>query len=275
MCAAFLCVHRKKWGEGMDVSILAEYVWVFFVLVALEGILSADNAVVMAVIVQKLPHDKQRKALFYGLVGAFVFRFIALFLISFLVKVWEIQAIGAIYLLYLAIKHMIDLKRGKDGKNNKKEDDDGKPVSFWGVVMRVELTDIAFALDSMLAAAALAMTLPDLGDFTIGGMNGGQFIVMFLGGLAGLIVIRFAATQVVKLLERYPTLETAAFLIVGWVGVKLGVYTLAHPSVGILPEDFPESTAWKLTFWSVMLIIGIGGYIIARKKEKQQKKTLS
>ncbi|WP_239256501.1 TerC family protein [Listeria ilorinensis] len=255
----------------MDISIWAEYAWVFVVLVILEGVLSADNAVVMAVIVKRLPHNKQRKALFYGLVGAFLFRFIALFLISFLVKVWEIQAIGALYLLYLAFKHIWDLKRGKTDTHEAAEADDGKPVSFWGTVAKVELTDIAFALDSMLAAAALAMTLPDLGNFEIGGMNGGQFIVMFLGGLAGLIVIRFAATQVVKLLERYPTLETAAFLIVGWVGVKLAVYTLAHPSVGILPEDFPDSTAWKLTFWSVMIIIGLGGYIIARKKEKKQK----
>lgn len=254
----------------MDVSIWGEYALVFLVLVILEGILSADNAVVMAVIVKGLPHEKQRKALFYGLVGAFVFRFIALFLISFLVKIWEIQAIGAIYLLYLAIKHMWRLKKGK--KEETKEVADAKPTSFWGVVARVELTDIAFALDSMLAAAALVVTLPDLGNFEIGGMNGGQFIVMFLGGVAGLVVIRFAATQVVKLLERYPTLETAAFLIVGWVGVKMAVLTLAHPSVAIIPEDFPDSAVWKLTFWSVMLIIGLGGYIIARKKEKQNKR---
>lgn len=254
----------------MDVSIWGEYALVFLVLVILEGILSADNAVVMAVIVKGLPHEKQRKALFYGLVGAFVFRFIALFLISFLVKIWEIQAIGAIYLLYLAIKHMWKLKKGK--QEDVKEVASAKSTSFWGVVARVELTDIAFALDSMLAAAALVVTLPDLGNFEIGGMNGGQFIVMFLGGIAGLVVIRFAATQVVKLLERYPTLETAAFLIVGWVGVKMAVLTLAHPSVAIIPEDFPDSAIWKLTFWSVMIIIGLGGYIIARKKEKQNKR---
>lgn len=162
------------------------------------------------------------------------------------------------------------LKKGK--QEEVKEASEAKSTSFWGVVARVELTDIAFALDSMLAAAALVVTLPDLGNFDIGGMNGGQFIVMFLGGIAGLVVIRFAATQVVKLLERYPTLETAAFLIVGWVGVKMAVLTLAHPSVAIIPGDFPDSAVWKLTFWSVMIIIGLGGYIIARKKEKKTKR---
>ncbi|MBC1359548.1 TerC family protein [Listeria booriae] len=253
----------------MDISVWGEYIWVFLILVVLEGVLSADNAVVMAVIVKKLPHEQQRKALFYGLVGAFVFRLIAMLIISYLVNFWEIQAIGAIYLLYLAMKHIWDKKKGKD--KEAKPEKEPKTTSFWGTVARVELTDIAFALDSMLAAAALVVTLPKLGTYEIGGMSAGEFIVMFLGGLAGLIVIRFAATQVVKLLERYPTLETAAFLIVGWVGVKMAVITLAHPQVGILPESFPDSPGWEITFWAVMITIGLGGYIIARKKEKQQK----
>ena len=71
-------------------------------------------------------------------------------------------------------------------------------------VLKVELADIAFALDSMLAAVALAVTLPELGNFHIGGINGGQFIVMLLGGIIGLVIIRFAARQFVVLLEKFP-----------------------------------------------------------------------
>ncbi|MBC1850911.1 hypothetical protein HCA21_14650, partial [Listeria seeligeri] len=140
----------------MDISVWGEYIWVFLILVVLEGVLSADNAVVMAVIVKKLPHEQQRKALFYGLVGAFVFRLIAMLIISYLVNFWEIQAIGAIYLLYLAIKHIWDKKKGKD--KEAKPEKEPKTTSFWGTVARVELTDIAFALDSILAAAALVVT---------------------------------------------------------------------------------------------------------------------
>ena len=80
----------------------------------------------------------------------------------------------------------------------------------------------------MLAAVAIAVTLPHLGEFDIGGINGGQFIVMLLGGFIGVIMMRFAAQWFVKILNDYPSLETAAFLIVGWVGVKLVVLTLAH-----------------------------------------------
>ena len=83
-----------------------EYGWVLLVLIALEGILAADNAVVMAVMVKHLPEKKQKKALFYGLLGALIFRFSALFLITFLVNVWQIQALGAAYLIFLAIHHL-------------------------------------------------------------------------------------------------------------------------------------------------------------------------
>lgn len=246
--------------------ILLEYAWVLIVLIVLEGLLATDNAVVMAVMVKHLPKPEQKKALFYGLFGAFIFRFTALFLITFLVKFWEIQAIGAIYLLFIASKNIYDKATYKpEGHPNKKE---GKKSGFWMTVLKVELADIAFAMDSMLAAVALAVTLPELGNFDIGGINGGQFIVMLLGGMIGLIMIRFAAKQFVVLLEKYPTLETAAFLIVGWVGVKLVVLTLAHPALLIIPESFPDSTVWKTTFWTVLGILAVGGYILAVAKSK-------
>jgi len=247
----------------MDMTIILEYAWVLLVLVGLEGILAADNAVVMAVMVKHLPKEEQRKALFYGLLGAFVFRFGTLFIISFLVNVWQVQAIGAAYLLFISIHHIIK-QRKHASKKEKQQSNQGS--GFWMTVLKVELADIAFAIDSMLAAVALAVTLQPVGTYTIGGLNGGQFIVMFLGGLIGLIIMRFAATWFVRLLNKYPTLETAAFLIVGWVGVKLTVYTLAHPKVGILDEHFPESTPWKLTFWIILVGIALGGYFFSKRR---------
>ena len=83
----------------MDAQLLIEYAWIFVVLIGLEGLLAADNALVLAIMVKHLPLEERRKALFYGLVGAFVLRFGSLFIISFLVDVWQVQAIGAIYLI--------------------------------------------------------------------------------------------------------------------------------------------------------------------------------
>jgi len=247
-------------------AILLEYAWVLIVLIVLEGLLAADNAVVMAVMVKHLPRLEQKKALFYGLVGAFVFRFAALFMITFLVNIWQIQALGAAYLLFISIKNIYDQRKKEDTGIDSKE---RKKSGFWFTVLKVELADIAFALDSMLAAVALAVTLPKLGDFDIGGINGGQFIVMLLGGIIGLVIMRFAARQFVVLLDKYPSLETAAFLIVGWVGVKLLVMTLAHPQVQILDQGFPHSTIWKSIFWVVLVGIAVQGYFRGVRKDRK------
>jgi YkoY family integral membrane protein len=258
---------REKLG-GIDLeAILLEYAWVLVVLIVLEGLLAADNAVVMAVMVKHLPREQQKKALFYGLFGAFVFRFAALFMITILVNYWQIQALGAAYLLFISIKSLIDQRKDEDPHPDAKV---RKKSGFWMTVVKVELADIAFALDSMLAAVALAVTLPELGNFQVGGINGGQFTVMLLGGIIGLVIMRFAARQFVTLLEKFPSLETAAFLIVGWVGVKLLVLTLAHPGVGILAESFPHSTLWKTTFWIVLVGIALFGYLAGVRNSKKE-----
>ncbi|HBZ08782.1 MAG TPA: hypothetical protein DEO65_02715 [Bacillus bacterium] len=251
----------------MDITLLLEYVWILLILIGLEGILAADNAVVIAVIVKHLPREKQKKALFYGLLGAFIFRFAALFIIVTLVNIWQVQAIGSSYLIYLCINHFIG--RTKEKANRPKE---RKGSSFWMTVLKVELADIAFALDSMLAAVALAVTLTPLGKFSVAGMDGGQFIVVFVGGVIGMILMRFAAVTFVRLLQRFPILESAAFLLVGWVGVKLAVLTLAHPRVAILDVYFPESFVWTAIFWTVFMGIIFSGYLVARKQSRAEER---
>ncbi|MGM9923241.1 MAG: TerC family protein [Bacillus sp. (in: firmicutes)] len=258
----------------MEATILLEYGWVLLVLIGLEGILAADNAVVLAVMVKHLPPEQRRKALFYGLIGAFVFRIGSLFIISYLVNVWQVQAIGAAYLLFIAMHHLYKKFAHKDQLYEPQQQ--GKKGSgFWMTVVKVEFADIAFAIDSMLAAVVLAKTLPATGWFTVGDIDGGQFIVMFLGGFIGVVIMRFAAHLFVDLLHKKPSLETAAFFIVGWVGVKLTVLTLAHPALAIIPHGFPESTTWKLIFWGVLLgIVAIGFFTSREKEPKPEQKSL-
>ncbi|WP_374966307.1 TerC family protein [Lysinibacillus sp. RS5] len=251
-------------------AILLEYAWVLIVLIVLEGLLAADNAVVMAVMVKHLPKEQQQKALLYGLIGAFIFRFAALFLITTLVNFWQIQALGAAYLLFMSGKHIYDSRKAAQTPEETQEPK--KQSGFWMTVMKVELADIAFAVDSILAAVAIAVTLPHVGDFDIGGINVGQFSVMFLGGIIGVIMMRFAARWFVQVLDKFPSLETAAFLIVGWVGVKLAVLALAHEKLAIIPHDFPHSTTWKLIFWTVLIGIALGGYLVGVKNQKKNAK---
>lgn len=255
----------------MELALLMEYGWVLLLLILLEGLLAADNALVLAIMVKHLPEEQRKRALFYGLAGAFVFRFASLFAISFLVDVWQVQAIGAAYLLFIAINHIVRKKLGKD-KDEEEKVNEAKPKGFWSTVLKVELADIAFAVDSILAAVALAVTLPETGLPQVGGLDGGIFAVIFAGGMIGLIIMRFAANLFVKLLHAKPGLEIAAFLIVGWVGVKLAVYTLSHPELGVLEESFAKSPAWKGTFYVVLILIAVGGWFLSKDEEGAKEK---
>ncbi|SEU18401.1 TerC family protein [Paenibacillus sp. NFR01] len=256
----------------MDWGLLLEYGWVLVVLVALEGLLAADNALVLAIMVKHLPDEERKKALFYGLAGAFIFRFGSLFVISYLVDIWQVQAIGAIYLLFIAGNHIFRKLLFKKpvtdeaAESGSAEAVEKKKSSFWLTVLKVEVADIAFAVDSILAAVALAVALPASGIPNIGGLDGGQFLVIFAGGFIGLVIMRFAASFFVKLLHSRPGLEIAAFFIVGWVGVKLAVITLAHPSLGVLSEHFAHSTWWKATFYIVLVIIAATGWFMSSHK---------
>ncbi|MCU9612606.1 TerC family protein [Caldibacillus lycopersici] len=252
-------------------SLWLEYAWALLVLIGLEGLLSADNALVLAVIAKHLPEDEKKKAINYGIILAFAFRFLALFGISFIANVWQIQAIGAAYLLYLGLKHVIQARFGKaNEKIHQEEAKESAGKGFAPTVGKIALADLAFAIDSILAAVALALGLPDSPLRNFGGMDGGQFIVVLLGGIAGLVLIKFAATWFVKLLEKRPALETTAYAIVAWVGVKLAIITLAHEDIGVLDHDFPHSTLWTLIFYGVLVAIALIGWF-APSNKKQNK----
>ncbi|WP_223593910.1 TerC family protein [Neobacillus bataviensis] len=241
----------------MEVSLFLEYGWILIILIVLEGLLSTDNALVLAIMARHLPVKQQRKAINLGLLFAFIFRIAAIFIISYLFDVWQIQAVGAAYLIFIALKHL--LKSDHEKKVNKRK-------SYRVTVAQIAFADIAFAIDSILAAVALVIDLPDTPLGEIGGMDGAQFIVIVLGAIAGLLVIRFAAGFFVKVLAKRPSMEKAAMLLVGWVGIKLLIHTLAHPSVHMIPHGFIEGSLWNTTFWSVLLLIALGGWLLSKEK---------
>lgn len=265
-------------GYAVDMSMLLHYLFVLFMLVFMEGILSADNALVLAVLVRPLPPQDRSRALFYGLVGAFILRFAALFAISYLANVWQAQAIGALYLIFIASKNLYRYHKQHISHENSLSPEE-IPVAtacsrreFWLTVLRVELSDIAFAIDSILAAVAIAMALTNTGWGTIGGMDAGKFLVVFIGGMAGIILMRFAAQFFVSMLDKHPKLEVSAFLLVLWVGIKLAIVTLAHPAIAFLPHDFPESTAWQVIFFGGMIAIATWGWFTSTKPSSSENK---
>ncbi|MFD2762213.1 TerC family protein [Lentibacillus juripiscarius] len=243
---------------------IIEYAWTLLILIGLEGLLSADNALVLAVMAKHLPGDQKKRAIDLGIYMAFIFRFAAIFLISFLAEVWEVQAIGAAYLIYLGGKHVYTNVFGsKEADNEEKANKKG--TGFWPTVAKIGVADVAFAVDSILAAVALAVTLPETPLSNFGGMDGGKFAIIVLASVAGLVLIKFAANWFIKLLEVRPGLETTAYLIVAWVGVKLAVITLSHEDVGVLDKGFAHSTGWTITFWGVLLSIAVIGWFVSGK----------
>lgn len=199
-------------------------------LVMLEGLLSADNALVLAVLVKHLPKKEQNKALRYGILGALLFRFLCILLAVYLIDIWFFKALGAGYLLYIGLKHLINRE------DFSKETQKIKNMGFWQTVIMVELTDIVFAVDSILAAVALSNKL----------------WIIYLGGILGMIAMRFVAGIFLKLIERCPTLETGAYILVVWIGIKLALLTCQEEIAG-----FPHIMHPAL-FWSVMGIIFVG-----------------
>lgn len=112
--------------------------------------------------------------------------------------------------------------------------------------------------------------MPETGMPRIGALDGGQFLVILAGGIIGLVIIRFAANFFVGILHKKQGLETAVFLIVGWCGVKLAVYTLSHSDLAYLHKGFPKSPEWKLTFCAVLLLIAILGWFLSKEKLKKR-----
>jgi YkoY family integral membrane protein len=175
--------------------------WMLIIsLIVLEGLLSSDNALVLAIMVKHLPHKQQKKALLYGIWGAYLFRFIAIGIGTYLIKIWWIKLIAAAYLLHMTYTHFTK-------KEDSEEADDSKVINkgFWATVLSVELMDIAFSVDSVSAAFGVS----------------NKVWVLFLGAVFGILAMRGVAKIFVSVIEKIPELENSAYILIGFIGVKM------------------------------------------------------
>ena len=188
-------------------------------LIIIESLLSVDNAAVLATMVMDLPQNQRGKALKYGIWGAYIFRGLAMIFAAVLIKIWWLKPIGGLYLLYL----VYDWYKGKQTES--KEDDFidkkgnwlykvtvGSLGSFWATVCLVELMDMAFSIDNVFAAVAFTPNI----------------ILVCVGVFIGIFAMRFIAQWFVKLMEKYSFLETAAFIVIAILGVKLLLSLYEH-----------------------------------------------
>ncbi len=202
-------------------------------LIVLEGLLSADNALVLAVMVKHLPKEQQKRALFYGILGAYIFRFIAIGLGTYLITIWWIKAAGALYLLWMALQFFLKKKAEEN------EEVPAAPHGFWRTVLAVEIMDIAFSIDSVLAAFGVSE----------------QIWVLYLGGILGVMMMRGVAQVFLTLIDRYPGLETTAYVMIGIIGAKMMASVFGyHVS--------------QVVFFSTLITIFLGTFVVHHLSKK-------
>ena len=214
-------------------------------LVLLEAALSADNALVLAVLVLPLPPKQQKRALRYGIIGAFAFRIIATVFAAYLIGWAWVKLVGALYLLYLPAKHFLQKPDEASAGSTKAIATMFGLSAFWSTVVRVEMTDIVFAIDSILVAVAMSRKL----------------WVIITGGILGIIAMRVLIGQLLGLVGRFPAIVDGAYVIVAWVGVKLMIEYLHGIHV----------IGWEIPKWLsivVMLLLFAASVFYARLKKK-------
>lgn len=170
------------------------------VLIALEAVLSADNAIALAAIAQGLEsEEQQRRALNVGLLAAFALRVALILTASWVLKFWEFEVLGAAYLLWLVYQHFTAEEDADQHHHGPRF------ASIWQAVPTIAVTDLAFSLDSVTTAIALSR----------------EIWVVLLGGLIGVVTLRFLAGLFIRWLEVYEHLEDAGFVTVAFVGLRL------------------------------------------------------
>ena len=178
-------------------------------LVLSEGLLSFDNALVLAILVSHLPQDEtyklgpfemsiQQWALTAGIFGAYFFRAIAIVLGTYLIQFWTLQLLGGGYLLWLGYEHFF---AGRVARSEISAYGRG----FWATVLKVELMDIAFSIDSILAALGLSK----------------KVWVILMGGMIGILCMRLVAGVFIRLIERFPLFKHTGYALVALIGYRL------------------------------------------------------
>lgn len=225
----------------VDIPIL---LFIFF----FELLLSSDNAAAMAIIVKNLSVGNRKKALFAGLASAFLFRALGILFAIYLIRLFWMQILGGLYLIYLATDHLFLSKKLHEQKQG---------LSFWKSVALLELTDVIFAIDSILAAFALAgiyypyQSLPH------------KLWVIYVGGILGIVTMRMATQKVLYWLDHYPNIERILFILVGWMGLKLiieGVFSFFHFDIARMFLDY--------FFWAGSISLIVYAFYLSTKWRK-------
>ncbi len=201
-----------------------ETLFLLIVLVAMEVLLSADNAIALAALTQTLQNPKlEQRALNIGLGLAYGFRILMIICAAWIVQFWQFELAGALYLLWLAWRYF----------TTEPSDSNNPPParSLWQIIPMIALTDLAFSLDSVTTAIAISQEL----------------WLIILGVTISLIALRFLAGLFIQWLQEFTYLEDAGYLAVSVVGLRL-LLRVVSPDL-VPPEWMMVSLIAALFAW--------------------------
>lgn len=213
-------------GHNWEMVITSGQDWLIILsLVLIECLLSVDNAIVLAAQTRVLPTLKeQEESLFYGIWGSYIFRFLVIGIGTYLIHFWEIKVIGSLYLMYLVYRFF----SSKFGHHAKKKRNDQPRLQkshltgrklFWSVVAQIEMMDIIFSIDSVLASLAIS----------------NNPVIVLIGGIIGIACMRGVAEVIMRLMRKIPELEPMAYVLIFIIAIKL---FLTIPAIDI---EIPSS----------------------------------
>jgi len=201
------------------------------VIISLELVLSADNAVALASITKNLNNiDLQKKALNIGIFIALILRIFVILTAQFILNFWPVKLIGGIYLISLSFSKFSSINKDTSNDNYKINYPES---SIFKVILLLSITDLAFSIDSITAAVAIS----------------DQFLLVITGAIIGVIALRFTSGLFIKWLEIYINLEKAGYIAVAIIGFKLILQLILYKLV--IPEYL---------FFLVMLCLFLWGF---------------
>ena len=217
-------------------------------LILIESLLSVDNAAVLATMVMDLPESQRPKALKYGILGAYIFRGLCLIFAYWLIKIWWIKPLGGLYLLYITVNYFFTKSTPDENDDTLNKSENifykytlGLLGPFWATVALVELMDLAFSIDNVFAAVAYTKSI----------------VLICLGVFIGILTMRFVAQGFITLMEKYPFLETVAFLVIGILGLKLtsSLYTHYFPQEKLSVFLESHEAEWYISILTVSIFV--------------------
>ncbi|KRM89369.1 TerC family protein [Liquorilactobacillus vini] len=210
--------------------------WLIILSLALiECLLSVDNAIVLAAQTQVLPtKTQQEKSLFYGLWGAYLFRFLIIGIGTYLINFWEIKILGAGYLMYLSLNHFYRRFHPHQPSSGKQKAGKKRGLSlFWSVVISIEMMDIVFSIDSVLASLAISSNP----------------VIVLIGGMIGILCMRGVAEVIIKLMKVIPELEIMAYGLIAVIAVKLFL------SIPMIDIEIPAGIFAAIVFGAIIVTV--------------------